>query len=387
MGEIPEEKTLSFDVGIKNLSYCALPYNHEKCCAGDIAAWNLINLIEDEDDNLTCCGQLKLKKSTRICGKKASYKLSLKNESKGYCKMHLAGHKQFWSEKDVLDQYSLNNVGLCSHVKTSGEQCDCRSKHVLTSSLNSDAPQYYCGTHFKSHISKRIKAEGPQQIKKLIVSKHSVINLQKSLVEKLDELLPELVRINVKEVVIENQPSLINPRMKAIASGLYMYFIIRGMIDKQDGLELNSIQYMSPNNKLKVNQDNTIEVLSRAKSADGSKEKYKLTKALGIQYTRQLLKGTQDEWLEFMEKFKKKDDLCDAYLQGRYYLEFIKNKPKQTASVKPTKAVDKKTAAKKAVPAGKNIPAAKSRKKTPQALQAKQPKPKIQKVIINLDEL
>jgi hypothetical protein len=386
----PEETSLSFDVGIKNLAYCALPYDHEKCCAGDIAAWNLINLVEAEDDNLKCCGEIRQKKSTKICCKIATYKLTVGDKVHGFCKKHLSAHTQFWTKEQVSEEYAPNNVGMCCHIKTTGEQCGARSKHkkIKNASHNPLEPEFYCGTHFKSHIAKRIKAEGPQLLKKLAADKHAVLDLQKSLVEKLDALLPEFVRINVKEVVIENQPSLLNPRMKAIASGLYMYFIIRGMIDKQDGLNLNSVQYMCPNNKLKVNQDNTIEVLSRvSKSPDSKgKEKYKLTKALGIQYTRQLLNENQGEWLEFMEKFKKKDDLCDAYLQGRYYLEFIKHKadrPKETK--KPVKTINKKTAAKKTAIA----PKAKKAAVPPKAKQAdptvKPRKPRIKKVIVHLD--
>ena len=32
---------------------------------------------------------------------------------------------------------------------------------------------------------------------------------------------------------------------------------------------------------------------------------------------------TKNNW-NILDLYKKKDDICDAYLQGRYYLEFIK---------------------------------------------------------------
>ena len=34
-------------------------------------------------------------------------------------------------------------------------------------------------------------------------------------------------------VLIENQPTLKNPKMKAISSTIYDYFLIRGIVDKQ----------------------------------------------------------------------------------------------------------------------------------------------------------
>ena len=56
-----------------------------------------------------------------------------------------------------------------------------------------------------------------------------------------------------------------------------------------------------------------------------TKKIYKLTKDLSIQYTKQLLKNDV-EHQNILNFYEKKDDMCDAYLQGRYYLEFIKNK-------------------------------------------------------------
>ena len=51
-------------------------------------------------------------------------------------------------------------------------------------------------------------------------------------------------------------------------------------------MDIKLVRFMCPSNKLKVNNNNTIEVFKANKD---SKKKYKLTKALGIQYTKQLL--------------------------------------------------------------------------------------------------
>ena len=40
-----------------------------------------------------------------------------------------------------------------------------------------------------------------------------------------------------------------------------------------------------------------------------------------FKYTKILLKdGTNDRWINYLETFKKKDDLCDSFLQGYYCL-------------------------------------------------------------------
>ena len=43
---------------------------------------------------------------------------------------------------------------------------------------------------------------------------------------------------------------------------------------------------------------------------------------MAIVYTRDLLKNNQ-KWLDFLNNNSKKDDLCDSYLQGLY---FVNNK-------------------------------------------------------------
>ena len=47
---------------------------------------------------------------------------------------------------------------------------------------------------------------------------------------------------------------------------------------------------------------------------------YKMTKELGIKYCKELISHLP-EWLAILNNHKKKDDLCDAFLQGAYYFE------------------------------------------------------------------
>ena len=66
---------------------------------------------------------------------------------------------------------------------------------------------------------------------------------------------------------------------------------------------------MSANNKLKEMKE------------EGADERkiYNFTKNMGIKFCKELIKD-DIEHLEFINKQKKQDDLCDAFLQAFYYI-------------------------------------------------------------------
>jgi hypothetical protein len=192
----------------------------------------------------------------------------------------------------------------------------------------------YCNTHYKSEFAKKTKKYSLQDIKKINTTQYDTSELQLRLVNKLNSLIPKFSRLNVDEVVIENQPAFKNPRMKAIASTLYDFFLIKGFVDQSEGLSISTVRYMSPCNKLKVNENNTIEVLKRT----NKKQKYKMTKELSIKYTLQLLEDNQPYMIDYLwALYKKRDDMCDAYLQGRYYLQIYRKKNKAALQKKKEK--------------------------------------------------
>ena len=62
--------------------------------------------------------------------------------------------------------------------------------------------------------------------------------------------------LDVETVLIENQPTLRNPKMKAISSTIYDYYLIRGIFDKAiTNSKIEKVKYMSPSNKLKLAND------------------------------------------------------------------------------------------------------------------------------------
>ena len=94
--------------------------------------------------------------------------------------------------------------------------------------------------------------------------------------------------------------------------------MIRGLIDNPNGL-MKKIYYLSPSNKIKVKNDDVEKELSKIKNES---KKYKFTKNIGIIYTRDILKQNT-KWLAFLNESKKKDDLCDSFLQGLYFYDNI----------------------------------------------------------------
>lgn len=93
--------------------------------------------------------------------------------------------------------------------------------------------------------------------------------------------------------------------MKTLQGMITQYFIMKGY---------ENIEYICSQNKLKL-------FLERDKKSErpsgGEKTSYSERKKLGIKYCQELLsKNGMHEWLEFMSKHGKRDDLADSFLQG-----------------------------------------------------------------------
>ncbi len=85
-------KVISWDIGLKNLSYCIL---QDSKLDGPVTKhghtildWEVINLYAEENKIYPCCGLTKKKK---ICGKKSKY---YEESDKYYCKTHRSNNSQ-----------------------------------------------------------------------------------------------------------------------------------------------------------------------------------------------------------------------------------------------------------------------------------------------------
>lgn len=238
-------KLLSFDIGIKNLSYCILSYDTEiqNEIKYKIEDWGIINILEDELEEMKCEG----------------------------------------------------------YIKKTGLQCKKNCNNYILTEDNKKA--CYCGIHIKEFKKNNIKI---YQKKKINLMKIEIQLLFKYLIKSLENYKEKFNDIN--DIFLENQPALINPRMKTVQMGVYTYFYVRELIDKTNPT-VEKINLISASNKLKVY--NGPKIISNAKN------KYNKNKELAIEHCKYFIKHDSKN-LEFFLNHKKKDDLADAFLQGLY---------------------------------------------------------------------
>lgn len=286
-------RILSWDVGIINLAFCLIDYNLEtKNWA--IVDWDIINLT---NRHLIKCKQ---------CGKNPSFYQNINNKKEYYCKVH--------SKKNIIppnfeELFELNkdNNSFCSYTNKNNI-CYKPKKYKFQE-------RCYCNTHAKSKYKKISSQYKLKPFKKKSVASISIDELRIKLVKSLEEK-PNLLSANL--VLVENQPTLKNPKMKAISSTIYDYYLIRGIFDrKRTNSNIEFIKYMSPSNKLKLASEGDTKKLIKLKGNDV--KTYKMTKSLAIKYCSQMIEPFQ-QWKDFYNQQKKKDDLADCFLQGIYYI-------------------------------------------------------------------
>lgn len=170
----------------------------------------------------------------------------------------------------------------------------------------------------------------------LASNKYDIDRLTTNLLEVLDNIayhqVDNIQNENV-HVVIENQPALKSPTMKTIQIIIHTFF---NTLAKYGSLHLCT-KFVSAKSKLKYidsfhdfkdymnTQQNT---LHGGKRVPKEKEGYAKNKDISVQFTQWLLNSiTMDsKHKNELEALKKKDDLCDCYLQGLYYINTIKAK-------------------------------------------------------------
>ena len=288
------ESYLSWDVGIANLAFCLVDKLDKS--KFKIRRWGIINLR-----NAPKLCQEKIK--NKECPRKAIFYANDGNDYQYYCKMH---SKKYVAKN--IKPIACENNDKCHHLVNDIKYCN--KKTISCLELNNEKIPY-CKSHLDAYI-KRINKE--RELKKIVSTNANKIPLQ-ILTIKLFEILdsmPEL--INVHEVLIENQPTLINPTMKTISALLFAYFTLRGIVEKH---QIKNVLFINPSNKLKVG--NVNQKLKKLRIEKGKGQVYSITKKLGIKFCKELIKD-DNEQLQFLNNQKKPDDLCDAFLQAYYHI-------------------------------------------------------------------
>lgn len=262
-------RVLSFDVGIKNLSFCIIDYN-EKIIK--IKQWEVIDLCKEK---IKCIEN----KNNKQCNKIAKY---YKNNDY-YCQIH-SKNKKYEIPPENLREKILKKMNLDLLLNMSTEYNIIIDKPYTKNKVLEKIIEYKSDKYF--NVVENINAND-----------YNLIELGINLRDKLDVLLDIT---NIDLVLIENQISPIANRMKTIQGMIAQYLIMKGH---------TSIIFYSASNKLKTFIGN-------------SKTSYSERKQLSISYTIQILTKSFElnDWITFFSGHKKQDDLADSFLQG---LSFI----------------------------------------------------------------
>lgn len=201
-----------------------------------ILKWGIINLVDDRD---LCKFTLK---NGNQCGKIARY-------------------KSFDFEKEITTCKAHKDKYIPVLSKSTKYKCEkCKEKSDVSIEK---LEKGWCTKHEK--FAKQ--CVNKYKCKKLVsqnCTKQPIQTLSVKLYSELDKI-KEFRTVNT--VLIENQPSLLNPTMKTISSLLYAYFIMRCKIDDKDKYDTN-VRFVSPTNKLSINKNVTSKQLKIQKTKD-----------------------------------------------------------------------------------------------------------------------
>ena len=288
-------RLLSFDVGVKNLSGCLLEYSDASEAEAKVIIewWGIVSLLDENPAVNSVCGCTLANGS--LCGKPAKWTAAANDGDAFYCTRHKDKHAQ--EELLILPQ---SPPGECATCKKTAKYKVGGSGDLL------------CAAHKKSALTAHKRATQLVAIKAARCCDQTVDTTKLNLWKRLDAL-PALLAADI--VLIENQPALKNPTMKAVAETLYSYWLCRGIVDKErTHSTIGAVKYVSASNKLKIVPNSQIALKGLTGAA-----KYKRTKELSIAHVATLLKE-DDVGLAFFSAHRKKDDLSDAILQAAAYL-------------------------------------------------------------------
>jgi hypothetical protein len=259
-------KLLSIDVGIKNLGVCLF----ETTDSG-------FSVIEWDSLNLLCT----FKCSSENCKQPIKY---YKNDQY-FCKAHAKKHDIF-----SIPPEDIQNINKLKNEKLADLQNLCNKYEVNCDNLNKTELLNKLINHINDHYFHIYENENCNDIDLVKVG----ININKQLNIFLRHYN------DIKYVIIENQISPIANRMKTIQGMIAQYFIINNV---------DNVKFVSSYNKLKL--------------FNNKKLSYREKKKLSIEITLKMISeySLLKSWDDFFVKSKKKDDLADSFLQGRWYLK------------------------------------------------------------------
>lgn len=206
-----------------------------------------------------------------------------------------------WNVIDLLKNEVAQKRKMCQIAYKSGPKIG-NTCEILAHYYYEDDHEliYLCKRHAKSYES--------SQLKRLYTTGNiSLCELACLAVRELDKIDFS----QTQEVILESQPSK-NPKMKNLSMMLLNYFIIRYMAEKSDHeRKLIDAKFVSSRGKLTIYDGPYVECKL--------KDQHARNKFYGKIYCQYLIRNNPEK-LAFLREFRKKDDLCDSFLQGAWYL-------------------------------------------------------------------
>ena len=202
-------RILSWDVGIINLAYCLLNVNGEDWKIED---WGIINLTNRDTLKCVTCGK-NASCCTEIEGKTA--------EEQYYCKKHIPKDLEVSEYDNIFEEYNGEMKCQWGESDNKLKSCSKKSKYKYKYDFQSDFQSNnlcYCKAHSKSLYKKIQDSYKIKSLKKKSVGSMDIDKLKIELIKNLEKRNDFL---KVDSILIENQPSMKNPKMKAISSTIY----------------------------------------------------------------------------------------------------------------------------------------------------------------------
>lgn len=252
-------KVVSFDVGLRNLSYCVMEGTSRKDVK--ILDWNIIDVL----------GEKAGVGAARCFRCQAAARYEHASEGTFACSKHTPKQKKNIT-KTTLNKKSLHE--LQCEVETVGLRTDKTKKADLVTLLYN---------HYRQNTWKKCVQSSMSG---------SVLDLAPAIIASLEARTNSWKGADL--VVVENQPER---RMYAVQAMLQMYFSMKN---------------------LKCSGISAAHKLSNIVTIDDVVHTYKGRKKTGIVHAYALV---PKENQEHFDKHKKKDDLADSFLQGLWALE------------------------------------------------------------------
>jgi len=327
----PPRTLVSFDIGIKNLAYCYL--TDVSGAAPVVHDWRIVDLMSTGDAGPgaclgrapppTCTCLLATQRRSappKTCTRAAKYTHPA-TPGVWYCDAHAKSHmtpENGWSfPKRIHGRTKLGGMRLAD--------LNALATQVRPPPLPPGSPttKAVLVQNLWEHFQKTWFVPA-QAVPAAPNANHAdVIALGRNLIRRMDALTAAWPHPPT-HVLLENQISTMASRMMTIQGEVMMYFLVR--------FPEAHIEFISSKNKLKFFAEASVPVPvpvqlpgagtegTTAKKAQN--ERYKQHKRDAILYTKQLMDkyaATLGPWEPTLAASKKKDDLCDCFLQAMWY--------------------------------------------------------------------